>query len=128
MTEPSHEKQRILISFFVHDKLFLNTTVSIEEIIQERNRSEKSFPACSCCEWNTEKTEINSADIEATKKIHGKQFRFFNEKWIIDYPWIHLPDSKKKLFCYICIGAVKKNIESSSKCREQNFSTIGYEI
>ena len=58
----------------------------MEEINQERNDSEKSFPACSCCEWNTEKTVKNSADIEASKKIYCKQFRLLNEKWIIDYP------------------------------------------
>ena len=76
MTEPSHKKQPTQISFFVHDKPFSNTTVSMEEINQERNDSEKSFLSCSFCEWNTEKIEINSADMEVTKKYTANNLDF----------------------------------------------------
>ncbi|VVC35072.1 Hypothetical protein CINCED_3A012878 [Cinara cedri] len=50
---------------------------------------------------STESTDVNQAVTSASSSIKGKEKRFYNTKWEIDYPWLYFDKQRNGAFCNV---------------------------
>ena len=85
------------------------TTYSVSHVEPEGNTITAS-PSVSCnavCCTNLTKPNqpTNQAFLATTKQQVGNkdEYRSINPKWYQDYKWLHVCESRKRIFCYYCL-------------------------
>ena len=66
-----------------------------------------------CCDnLEAPNQPLDRAVLESTKQQIGNknEYRCFNSKWYKEFPWIHLCNDSKKVFCYHCLLAYSKGL------------------
>ena len=75
-----------------------------EAVDSQSTHSEQSVVcATGCCEdleAPNQPTERSLLDLTKQQIGNKQEYRCFNPKWYKEFPWIHLCNDRKKVFCY----------------------------
>ena len=85
-----------------------------------------------CCSLmlNKPNQPTNKTVLAKTKKFQGsgksRQARCVQSCWFQKYRWLLLCTTRSKLFCFVCVTAVQRNLLTFSENIEPSFTTTGF--
>ena len=86
--------------------------------------------ATGCCEdleAPNQPTERSLLDLTKQQIGNKQEYRCFNPKWYKEFPWIHLCNGRKKVFCYHCLSAFDKGLLRPTRHFETAFFVVGFQ-